>query len=339
MHAPDCGIIGTVPAPSSAELPARPGSQWPWVLLRAALAVLGTIAWAGATSSASTFTRIGLVAAAAGAILAAWGRHVGLALITIGVMALALHGGTLDTLDGWALLFLAALSSGAALALRQHPGLRWVAASAPFWALSHAMPLFVAIALAMSVGGLMIAAVGPTLPGRRRPRDATPRPQLAGGPLVPVEARVYFGGQRNRWLARAAWMLAALAVALPMLAAFDRAGPEVGALGLACAIIAATFAFANWFATRVRLRIDGTGLHSRTLFGEQTIRWHDVSGLTIRSVLLPGYNIRIVMFVAYSPAREFAFSSRMPGSDDLRTAIERAVGLRFPEPDLEANFP
>jgi hypothetical protein len=109
-------------------------------------------------------------------------------------------------------------------------------------------------------------------------------------------------------------------------------------LAISSAIMAATFAFSNWFATRVRLRLDEHGLHSRTLVMERTIRWREIAGLTLRYVFLPGFGMRLVYYCAYSPTREVAFPSSMVGAKELQAAIEQATGLAWPAPEIEANF-
>jgi hypothetical protein len=308
------------------------------VVIKALLVVAGVVFWSFSTIGTGSWLPGLLFAGGAAALAMAFGRtRIGPALVTIGLMALPLHRGRFESLDVWAFVFLAASAAGAALWLRAWPALRWVIASLPFWVLADAHPLFMAAALVLSIGGLAAAAVGPTLPGRTIRRAVVPRPHLANGPLSAVTPAVYHGGHKSRVLS---WMTATCAVLAVALAAGGAArdSATLGALGLASAIIALTFAASNWFANRVRLRIDDAGLHSRTLFREQTIPWRDVAGLTIRYVFLPGYNIRIVYYVAFSPTREFAFSSRMHGARELQASIEQATGLTWPTPEVEANF-
>jgi hypothetical protein len=253
-------------------------------------------------------------------------------------MSTALHTDRFEAIDAWGIIFILTGSPGAFLALRRFAALRWIAASLPFWAFGTAHDAFAIAAVALVVGGLIAAFVGPTLPGRRMRRDARPLEHLAGGPLTTVESRVYFGGVRVRWLTITAWTLAVLGVVLLAVAGAGVIDPALGGLGLAAEIMAGTFAFSNWFAGRVRLRIDQTGLHSRTLFREHTIGWAELAGLTIRYLFLPGSGIRLVYYVAYSPNREFAFLSTMKGAGELQAAIESATGLRWPEPEITGNF-
>ena len=51
---------------------------------------------------------------------------------------------------------------------------------------------------ALTIGvpvGLAVAAVGPTLPGRRFRRNEVPLAHLANGPLVPIAARTFAGAR------------------------------------------------------------------------------------------------------------------------------------------------
>ena len=64
-----------------------------------------------------------------------------------------------------------------------------------------------------------------------------------------------------------------------------------------------------------------------------TIPWREVAGLTIRYVFLPGYGMRLVYFVVFSPSREFAFVSNMHRAEELKESIETALALKWPEPE------
>ncbi len=187
------------------------------------------------------------------------------------------------------------------------------------------------------VGWLMLR---PLLPGRRILHGGVPQAHLAAGPLVLVAPAVFYGGHKSRFLSVASVVLGVTTLALALAAA--RAADDDAAiyLGLAIssAIIAITFAFGNWFATRMRLRIDGTGLHSRVLFGEHTLPWKEVSSLTLRYVTVPRTGVRLIYYCVRSPTREFAFPNTQQGADDLRQLIARATGLAWPEPDITPTW-
>ncbi len=182
------------------------------------------------------------------------------------------------------------------------------------------------------VGWLMLR---PMLPGRRILKGGVPQRHLASGPLVPVSPAVYYGGTRSRGVSIAGLVLGGTAVVLALAsarAAQDEAAVYLG-LAIASAIIAVTCAFGNWFATRMRQRIDGTGLHSRLLFSEHTIPWQDVSALNLRHAYLLGGSVRLVYYCVRSPTREFAFPHTQQGADELRRTIEQATGLTWPVPE------
>lgn len=158
-------------------------------------------------------------------------------------------------------------------------------------------------------------------------------PRLAAAPLAPVPPREFPGGTPSRGLAVTAWVAAALALVL-----FASAGQGVDAavgagLGLGLGIMAVTFGFANWFAGRVRLRVDGTGLYGRVLWREHCIRWRDVSELRLRYVYL-GSGLRLVYYCVRSPAREVSFPASLKDSDALRRTIEASTGLSWPVPEI-----
>lgn len=161
-------------------------------------------------------------------------------------------------------------------------------------------------------------------------------PQLASGPIASVVPRFYTAGQRSRAISVATLVFTILAVAMTILSAL-RPDPGPVALAISSVIIATTFAFSNWFAGRVLLRIDEQGLHSRTLFREHTVPWSEIVALSLRYVVL-GMGLRLVYYCVRSTTREFAFSSRMVGAKELQVAIEQATGVAWPEPEIEANF-
>lgn len=191
-------------------------------------------------------------------------------------------------------------------------------------------PLASALVLALVVA----LAVRPTLPARRRYLGGgAPLSRLAAAPLAPVPPREFPGGTPSRGLAVAAWV--ASGVALVLAASAGRgvdAAMGVG-LGLALGIVAGTFAFANWFALRVRLRVDGTGLYGRVLWREHGIPWRDVSELRLRYVFIGG-GARLVYYCVRSPTREVSFPTSLAGFEDLRRTIEAATGLRWPVPAI-----
>jgi hypothetical protein len=255
--------------------------------------------------------------------------------VVIGVLFLAAftglmrHGHRFEAVDGWGLLFVFATSAGLGLLLRRREGLRWIAAGAPFWTLANASGWMMFAALGLTIVGLAMAAVGPTLPGRRIRFDGEPLASLASGPLVAIAPQTFGGARKSPGLAIAAVVLAIVAVLLLATAELRLSPPVFYGLALAAIIASATFAFANWFAGRVRLRIDETGVHSRAMFGERSIPWSRVAGLRRRTVILPGMFLRIEYSCVVSPDREFAFPDSMPGAGDLRAAIESATGLQF----------
>lgn len=198
--------------------------------------------------------------------------------------------------------------------------------------------VFTAAVLLLLLAVVIRLAVGPTLPARRRRYRGQPLTQLAAGPLVPIAPRSFPGARRTRFLSFATVVLAVLAIALIAMAGVGYFASEMGGLGLAVGIIAATFAFSNWFARRVHVRIDHAGVHGRVMFGEKTIRWQDLAALQLRYLFMPGPGVRMVYYSLRSPTTEIAFPSSMEGAKELRDAIEQATGERWPSPEIEANF-
>lgn len=309
------------------------------VLTTTGLLLLALVAWSLATTAGSgALARGALFAVAAAALLVAFRPYFGPALLVLGVMALGMDPEVLSVPNTWGLVFLLSTAVGALMTLRKWEGLRWVVASFPFWALSEAVKWFDLVAVAMVTMGLAIAAVGPTLPGRRRAKKGEPLARLASGALVPIVARVYPLAHGSRVLRVLTYGCAALTIVLAAVAAQEWEPETSGALALASAIITVTFAFSNWFSGRVRLRIDESGLHSRVFFREHTLPWTQIAWLTLRYVFLPGVGARIVYYVVRSPTREFAFPSSMAGAADLQAAIESATGLTWPTPEITANM-
>lgn len=194
-----------------------------------------------------------------------------------------------------------------------------------------------ALVAVVILGVVIRLAVGPTLPARRRRFKGAPLAHLANGPLVPVAPRVFVAAVRSRFITIVTWVFAALTVVLAVLSGATADGQTAGALAVASAIISATSAFSNWFAGRVRLRVDADGVHGRTLFTEHHIPWNEVALLSLRYVFM-GSGLRLVYYSVRSPTREVAFTSRMPGADELRRTIEEATGVVWAEPEIESHF-
>jgi hypothetical protein len=140
------------------------------------------------------------------------------------------------------------------------------------------------------------------------------------------------------WIQVGAIVFAMLATVLGVLWLGNWNAVTTGALALSSAIIAVTFVASNWFAGRVRLRIDPEGLHSRLFYREHTIRWSEIAYLTLRYVFLPGVGGRIIYYSVRSPTREFSFPSSMRNAHELQLAIEAATGLKWPEPEITATL-
>jgi hypothetical protein len=266
--------------------------------------------------------------------------YLGWALILLGIGALGAHTGDFERMDAWGWVSLAALGAAPFVGMRKSPALRWLFASIPFWVFGNALEWLNLTAVGLVIASMARAALIPTLVGRRVNRSAaqaTPLPHLASGPLVPVTPAVFSGGQRSRPLRYL--MIAFMVIAAGLFVALAMSGgPEIAALLIAAVIIAATFAFGNWFADRVRLRVDAVGVHGRTMFVEHTARWTEISGLRLRYLFLPGYSIRLVYYVVESAKHEVAFPSSMRGAKELQETIEAATGLKWPEPEITATM-
>ncbi len=268
-----------------------------------------------------------------------WRRLSAWSLFLVGVIALVNHPGQFERMDPWGWLSLTTLAAAAIVGFARRPIVRLLVASIPFWIYGNANELILLTAVGLTIGSLVVAAVGPTLAGRRvRHSGSTPLPHLASGPLVPITPQTYFGGQKSRVLRYSTIALAVAAFVLFTAAAAQYQVEVMTALGLSAVIMSATFAFSNWFANRVRLRIDHLGVHGRTMLREHTARWSDISGLRLRYVFLPAYGIRLVYYVVETPATEVSFPSSMRGAADLQAAIEAATGLRWPEPEITATM-
>lgn len=303
------------------------------------LILLAIVAWAFAASATTPAGRIGLFALASALLVGAFGRrHIWPALVTLGVLSMAMQPPDERTWTGWTVFFLATMVTGTFMWLRRWPGLRWMAASIPVVAYAKVATWVEMTGIGMFFVGLLIAAVSPTLPTRRRRLDLAPMPHLSAGALTSVEPRIYPGAHGVRIIAIGGWVFVALMVVLLGFSAREGADPALATLALACAIIASTCAFSYWFSGRVRVRVDGSGVHGRTAFFEHTIKWSDVAALRLRYVFLPGYGIRLVYYCVQSPDREVSFPSSMKNAASLQASIEAATGTTFPTPEIEANF-
>ncbi len=184
------------------------------------------------------------------------------------------------------------------------------------------------IAIILTAGAVWYG-VQRVLPGRRIYGGKPPLPQLAVGARVPVAPALYPGGQRSRALTVMMWLGGALTLGCGVAAAAGADRAVFTGLGLSFGIITATFAFSQWFAGRVYIRVDRIGLHTRLMFGEQTLRWNEVSGLSVRYVTMRSH-VRLVYLCVQSPNREVAFPTSMQGAATLRATIEAATGQTWP---------
>ncbi len=266
-------------------------------------------------------------------------RSLPWALVVLGIGALGAHDGEFRRMDPWGWVSLVSLATAPLLGLGTWPALRWLLASIPFWIFGNAIEWLLLVAVGLTIASMVRAALVPTLVGRRVHRPAhVPLAHLASGSLVPVAPRVFSGGQRSRLLRNLAIGCLVLAGVLLALLGTGRGADELAALALASVIISATFAFGNWFADRVRLRVDEAGVHGRTMFIEHTARWDEISGLRLRYLFMPGYSVRLVYYVVESPKHEVAFPSSMRGAKELQGIIEAATGVKWPEPEITATM-
>lgn len=308
-----------------------------WLVV-GAVALFGVVTWSLAAAAETGAARTGWFVLALLPVSLLARRHPGAALVAAGFMAMPLDGSRLTALNVWTVLFLVCTSAGVLIWLRRWTGLRWAAASLPFWALSNAGDWIGYAAFALFVGGMMVAAVGPTLPGRRRRLDGAPLPCLVTEPLVAPAPKVYPAARPSRVLKFLTIGFFVLTFVLAAASARAAEPAAIGALSLASLIIATTFAFSNWFSGRVRFRIDPAGLYYRTMFVEQALRWNEVVALSLRYVFLPGMGVRLVYYVVRSNTRECAFPSSMNGAMELKASIEQATGVAWPEPEITPNM-
>jgi hypothetical protein len=262
-----------------------------------------------------------------------WRRLIAWSLFGVGFVAMVAHTGEFERMDGWAWLSLPTLAAAPFVGFRGGM-LRWLLASIPFWIYGNASEPILLSAVGVTIGGLAVGAVLPTLPSRRVRSPTPPLAYLAAGPLVPVTPRHFSGGKRSRFLTWATRFLVAAALASLIAAALGTPAEVWGTICLVSLIMSATFAFSNWFADRVHFRIDGIGVHGRTLFREQTARWNEITGLNLRYLFMPGHGIRVVYYVVESAETEVSFPSSMAGAKELQTAVEAATGLQWPEPEI-----
>jgi hypothetical protein len=256
---------------------------------------------------------------------------IGVALLIAGIAALTMDPRRLEAPTPGNLLFVLLSSSGAGLLLQGHPLAAWVGPSFPFWAMSTAAPIFMWIAFAMVMAGLIVTGVRPLLSRKRWTRFA-PSLTVANGPLVAVPERVFRFDRGARFLKVAATGTAALAL---VGCALWLAGHAKGglAMALAAGIAAMTFALCLWLSSRMRFRVDMPGIHSRVLFGEQSIPWIEVACLSQRHIVFPGLGQTYACYCVLSPAVEITFPATMPRAAELRRLVEQATGLTWPAED------
>jgi hypothetical protein len=258
--------------------------------------------------------------------------------VLLGIGALGAHEGEFERMDAWGWVSLVALAAAPLVGFSARPALRLLLASIPFWVFGDSYEWVVLAAVGLTVASMVRAALVPTLAGRRVNGPAREvLPHLASGPLVPVTPHVFTVAHRSRLMRNLAIALAVMAAGLAVAGTMGDL-VELQALAFSALIIAATFAFGNWFADRVRLRVDEVGVHGRTMFIEHTAKWTEITGLRLRYLFMPGYSMRLVYYVVESPRHEVAFPSSMPGAKDLQACIEAATGLRWPEPEITATM-
>lgn len=263
-------------------------------------------------------------------------RWTALGLILTGIVALAMRSPDQGPGNVWAAVFLGSTSVGLWLAAGRST-MKWMAAGLPWWVHANASPVIMTVALGLTIGGMAVAAVGPVLPGRRRTHPGAPLPHLANGAVVPITPRTFTSGRRSRVLDVLALVSGVVAVALFLASPAVDDPALLAALSLSAAIVSVTFLFSNWFATRVHLRVDQAGIHSRVLLSEHTIQWRDVTAVSLRYVFL-GMGLRLVYYCVHSREREVAFPSSMPDAAELKQSIEAATALTWPAPDITPNF-
>ncbi len=257
------------------------------------------------------------------------------ALVLVAIGALGAHGDDFARLDVWAWTALVAFAAAPLIGVTEWPSLRWMLASLPFWVFGDASDAVRLTAFVLFMVGLIRLAVGPTLVARGRTSAEVWPPILPSGssPLVRVAPRVYPGAHPSRGLHWVALILVMLGLVLVVVAGTTSDSAAAGALALAAWIMAGTFFFGNWFATRVRLRVDEVGLHGRVMFFERSAPWNEITTLSLRYVFL-GAGGRFVYYVVRTAHCEVAFPSGMTDASDLLRTIESATGETFPTPEI-----
>jgi hypothetical protein len=264
-------------------------------------------------------------------IVALWPRH-GLALVIAGIMALTLDKAGLEAPNAWNITFLIISSAGIGHLFRRYPLLAWIGASFPVWAMCHAIPPLIYVALGFVFVGLFLSGLRPLL-SRTRRTGVVPLPQLAHGPLVAVPARLYGFRRGTKWLRGITLLcgVACMAGIILRLSGFVVAGLT---LAYSAGIMGLTIGFCMWFNARLHFRIDGFGMHSRVLFGEKSIPWEELGCLTLRYLVFPGFGSNYVYYCVLSPSKEISFPNSMTGADELRGLIEQASGQKWPVPEI-----
>jgi hypothetical protein len=267
-----------------------------------------------------------------------WRRLIAWSLFAVGFVAFVKHEGEFERMDAWGWVALPMLAAAPLVGFRRGSILKWLLASLPFWVFGGVHEAITLTAVGLTIAGPVIGGFLPLLPGRRVKSPGPPLPHLVSGPLVPVQPMQVSGGRRSRFVKYSAIGAAVTAVALFVAAAAGYERDTTTALGISAVLISATFFFGNWFADRVRVRIDDVGVHGRTLFREHTARWNEITGIDMRYVIGPGYGLRVVTYVVQSTSTQVSFSSGMVGADELRAAIEAATGMQWPEPEITATM-
>jgi hypothetical protein len=298
------------------------------ILGGAVLCLAGVVMWSFADKAGSPGAQAALFGGAAACLAGALWPRWGIALLLAGIMAMALDPSHLARPTAGNIAFVVLTAVGAARTLRRFPVLACLAASFPCFALGKALPPMTAVALALAVGGLVIARVRPLL-SHRRPTGVTPLPHLAHGPVTAAPERV-FEFRKNLGVLTGITVLlwlAALAGTALILAGRAQSGFF---LALPASLLGATFSFSLWWTKRVRFRLDAKGIHSRVMFGETSIAWNEVGALRIRDTTFLTYGARFRYFSVLSPDAEITFPETMEGAAELRESVERATGMKWP---------
>lgn len=302
------------------------------IVLGTLLCMVAVVVWGFSLNATHPALQIGLFAVGLGVVLAALWPYWGVACMLGAVMAM---GGTADHpgFGVWSAVFLVLATTGLFRVFHRVPTLAWITASLPFWALSDVVHAFIFVALGMVWFGLLRGAFAPFRMIRPR-ADCIPAPHLAGGPLVDVEPRTwrYRSGAR---LLRIVLPLCALAV-LAGAVLWVRGSIEGGfGLVLTGVSVAASLGLAVWLGSRSVYHVDAEGVSGRVFFRLVRIRWTRVSELRLVLQAMPFLGLRFLYYCVESPDGVVAFVTTLSGGHELRDVIERATGMRWPDPDFQ----